>query len=235
MLISPLLALLPRFTSHLATLAATGSLVLLAASGLAADASPPPAHPPVVRLARDPFDAPAAWAEFAELLRLNYAYLTRPGIDGEAILAYFEPQAKAAASKEAFREVLQLVAHNFADPHFIVGPLDLQDYNVVPTSSDLCARYRAPHFEVVDVRRDSNAQAQGIVPGAEIISINGQTPQAAVETVMGRPLASLTAPQLDAGITIALAGLPRQARQLTLAVGSEHRTYTLRSLGERSV
>ncbi|RZJ86311.1 MAG: hypothetical protein EOO60_13600 [Hymenobacter sp.] len=54
------------------TLAATGSLVLLAASGLAADARPP--------LACDPFDAPAAWAEFTELLRLNYAYLTRPGL-----------------------------------------------------------------------------------------------------------------------------------------------------------
>ena len=231
---SPPRARLPRALSHLATLAATGSLVLLSGGGLAADASPPPAHPPMARLARDLFDAPAAWAEFTELLRLNYAYLTRPGIDGEAILAYFEPRAKAAASKEAFREVLQLVAHNFADPHFIVGPLDLQDYNVVPTSSDLCARYRAPRFELVDVRRDSDAQAQGIAPGAEISSINGQTPQAAVEAVMGRPLAQLTAPQLDAGITIALACLPRQARQLTLAVGAERRTYTLRSPGEQA-
>jgi len=225
-------AFLFRSLNHLATLAATGSLVLLSASGLAADASPPPVHPPMVWLARDPFDAPAAWVEFTELLRLNYAYLTRPGIDGEAILAYFEPRAKAAASKEAFREVLQLVAHNFADPHFIVGPLDLQDYNVVPTSSDLCARYRAPRFELVDVRRDSDAQAQGIVPGAEIISINGQTPRAAVEAVMGRPLAQLTAPQLDAGITIALAGLPKQARQLTLTTASWPRTYTLHSPGE---
>jgi hypothetical protein len=112
---SPLHTRLPRFRRHLAALVATGSLVLLSVSGLLAE------------LARDPFDASAAWAEFTELLRLNYAYLTRPGIDGEAILAYFEPQAKAAASKEAFREVLQLVAHNFADPHFIVGPLDLQD------------------------------------------------------------------------------------------------------------
>ena len=231
---APLRARLPRSLSHLATLAATGSLVLLAASGLAADASPPPAHPPLAQLARDPFDAPAAWAEFTELLRLNYAYLTRPGIDGEAILAYFEPRAKAAASKEAFREVLQLVAHNFADPHFIVGPLDLQDYNVVPTSTDLCARYRAPRFELVDVRRDSDAQAQGIAPGAEISSINGQTPQAAVEAVMGRPLAQLTAPQLDAGITIALAGLRQQPRQLTLATAGGPRTYTLRSPGEQS-
>ncbi|MGI4864293.1 MAG: hypothetical protein ACRYFZ_10255 [Janthinobacterium lividum] len=234
MLASPPRARLPRSLSHLATLAATGSLVLLSASGLAADASPPPAHPPLAQLAREPFDAPAAWVDFTELLRLNYAYLTRPGIDGEAILAYFEPRAKAAASKEAFRDVLQLVAHNFADPHFIVGPLDLQDYNVVPTSADLCARYRAPRFELVDVRRDSDAQAQGIAPGAEISSINGQTPQAAVEAVMGRPLAQLTAPQLDAGITIALAGLRQQPRQLTLATAGGPRTYTLRSPGEQA-
>jgi len=231
---SPPRACLPRFLRHLAALVATGSLGLLAGGGLAAGASPPPAHPVRVRPARAPFDAPAAWVEFTELLRLHYAYLTRPGIDGEAILAYFEPQAKAAASKEAFREVLQLVAHNFADPHFIVGPLDAQDYNVVPTSADLCARYRAPRFEVVDVRRDSDAQAQGIAPGAEIITLNGQTPQAAVEAVMGRPLAQLTAPQLDAGITIALAGLRGQPRQLTLAAGGAPRTYTLRSPGEQA-
>ena len=107
---SPLRALLPRFLNRLAGLAATGSLVLLAGGGLAAGGGPPPVGPPLARLARDPFDAPAAWAEFTELLRLNYAYLTRPGIDGEAILAYFEPRAKAAASKEAFRDVLQLAS-----------------------------------------------------------------------------------------------------------------------------
>ena len=95
----PLRAFLPRSLSHLVTLAATGSLVLLSASGLAADANPPPVGPPMAPPARNLFDAPAAWAEFTELLRLNYAYLTRPGIDGEAILSYFEPRAKATTSK----------------------------------------------------------------------------------------------------------------------------------------
>jgi carboxyl-terminal processing protease len=213
---------------HLVGLVATCSLVLYSTSELAADVGPMP----IARLACEPFDAPVAWAEFTELLRMNYAYLTRPGIEGEAILAYFEPQAKVATTKEAFRDVLQLVAHNFADPHFIVGPLDLQDYNVVPTSSDLYARYRAPRFEVVDVRRDSDAQAQGIAPGAEISSIDGQTPQAAIEAVMGRPLAALSAPQLDAGLNIALSGVRQHSRQLTLAVGGARRQYTLLSPGE---
>ena len=112
---SPLRAILPKSLSCLATLAGTCSLVLGTVGGLAADASPPAAGPPLARLrsgrlpagapawpAPDPFDAPAAWAEFTALLRTNYAYLTRPGIDGEAILAYFAPQAQATTTKKLF-------------------------------------------------------------------------------------------------------------------------------------
>lgn len=247
MSVSPPRSILPSSLSHLATLAATCSLVLGTAGGLTADASPPAAGPVLARLrsgrlpagvsarlAPDPFDAPAAWVEFTALLRISYAYFTRPGIDGEAILAYFAPQAQAATTPAAFRDVLQLVAHNFADPHFIVGPLDGQDYNVVPTSADLYARYRAGRFELVDVRRDSDAQQQGLLPGTEIIRIDGQTPEAAIAAVMGRPLATLSAPQVAAGLNSALAGVRQQPRQLTLATAGGPRTYTLRSPGEQA-
>jgi len=61
-MLPPLRAHLPRFLRYLAALAAAGSLGLLAGGGLAAGASPPPAHPVRVRPARVPFDAPAAWA-----------------------------------------------------------------------------------------------------------------------------------------------------------------------------
>ncbi len=180
------------------------------------------------------FDATAAWAEFTELLRLHYGYFVRPGIDGNAILAHFEPAARTAPTKEAFRDVLQLVAHNFADPHFIVGPLDAHDYNVVPTSADLVARYQTQRFEIVDVRRDSDAEKQGIAPGATIVTIDGQAPQAAVEAVMGQPFATLSLLQVNAGLNIALAGIRQQPRQLTLAVGPAQHQYTLRSPGEQA-
>jgi hypothetical protein len=72
-----------RSLSHLAALAATGSLVLLAASGLAADARPPPTRRwPATRLMpRRPGPSLPRCCAYA------YAYLTRPGIDSEAILA----------------------------------------------------------------------------------------------------------------------------------------------------
>ena len=194
----------------------------------------PATRPLAVNPPDEPFHATAAWLEFTELLRTRYAYLIRPGVDGEAILTAFTPAAQAAPTKAAFRDVLQLVAHNFADPHFLVGPLDSTDYNVVPTSSDLVAHYRNGRATLVDVRQESDAARQGIKPGAEVLRIEGLTPQAAIEQVMGRPLAVLSPVQADAGLTIALAGRRQQARQLTLARGRGQHTYRLRSPGEQA-
>ncbi|MGI4874297.1 MAG: hypothetical protein ACRYFX_24335 [Janthinobacterium lividum] len=202
------------------------------------------ARPPVPRTAAasartghrpdEPFDARAAWTEFTDLLRIRYAYFTRPGVDGEAILQAFAPAAQAAPTKAAFREVLQLIAHNFADPHFIIGPLDSLDYNVVPSSSDLVAHYQAGRATLVDVRQESEAAQQGIRPGAQVLRIEGLTPQAAIEQVMGRPLTALSAVQADAGLNSALAGRRQHARQLTLAAGRTPQTYRLRSPGEQA-
>lgn len=180
------------------------------------------------------FDAQEAWLEFTELLLPNYAYFTRPGIDGNAILAHFEPVATATNTKADFRDVLQLIAHNFADPHFIVGPLDEQDYNIVPTSADIFARCRAGRFEVVDVRYNSDAQQQGIGLGTEIEAIDGRTPQQAVETVMGQPLAALSSVQIDAGLNIALSGLRGHQRRLTLKTDVGRQQYMLRSPAEQA-
>jgi len=182
-----------------------------------------------------PFEAHAAWTEFTDLLRLNYAYFTRPGVDGEAILHAFAPLAQATTTRAAFRDVLQLAAHNFADPHLIVGPLDSLDYNVIPTSSDLVARYQDGRLILVDVRQDSDAERQGLRPGAEVQRIDGLAPQAAVEQVLGRPWAGLSPIQREAGLTISLAGRYHRLRQLLLATGhAKPRLYTLRSPGEQA-
>ena len=221
----------PAFATFLAALGlgAAATSPMVSASGAGPHPPPPAQTQPAV-----PFDAAGAWQEFTELLRLHYGYFSRPGVDGDAILAYFEPQARAAKSKAKFRDVLQVIAHNFADPHFIVGPLDTLDYNVVPTVSDLAGRYRAGRFELVDVRRASDAEQQGIEPGTVISRVDGLTPQAAVETALGRPLAMLSPVQIDAGLNLALAGRRRHSRRLTLAAGAAgpQRIYTLRSPGE---
>ncbi|QJD81666.1 hypothetical protein [Spirosoma rhododendri] len=178
------------------------------------------------------FDATRAWAEFEQLLRARYGYFKRPGVDGDSILGYFEPAAKRAKTKKDFIDILQVVAHNFADPHFIVGPFDPTDYSIIPTSADLFAQYRSGEVSLVDVRQDSDAQAQGLRPGATILSIDGRSPTAAIERLMGRPISSLSTTQINTGLNIALAGIRNQPRRVQIKSQPANQTYTLRPTAE---
>lgn len=193
-----------------------------------------PQYGPLVRTADTTagFDATKAWSEFNDLLRGHYGYFKRPGIDGDSILHYFEAAAQKATTKKDFVNLLQVVAHNFADPHFIVGPFDATDYSIIPTGSDLYAEYRLGAFWVVDVRQGSDAQRQGVEPGATILTIDGQAPREAIEMVMGRPISSLSLPQVNAGLNIALAGVRNQPRTLIVRSQSATSTYSLRPTAE---
>ena len=86
-----------------------------------------------------PFDAAVAWSSFEKLLHEQYGYFDRAGIDGDAILSAFAARAKAARSDKEFVDTLQLVSYNFADPHFVVGPFDPEDWTTIPTSSTCLA------------------------------------------------------------------------------------------------
>ncbi len=172
-----------------------------------------------------PFDASVAWASFSKLLHENYSYFDRPGIDGDAILTAFAVRARAARSDKEFIDTLQLVSHNFADPHFIVGPSDPTDWSIIPTSSDLFGRFDDRKFVIDQVRSGSDALAKGMRAGMEVQKIDGRTPRAAIEMITGRPFAALSTVQANFAFNIALAGLTRQPRSLNVV--DEHARLTI--------
>jgi carboxyl-terminal processing protease len=172
-----------------------------------------------------PFDASVAWASFSKLLHENYSYFDRPGIDGDAILTAFAVRARAARSDKQFIDTLQLVSHNFADPHFIVGPSDPTDWSIIPTSSDLFGRFGGKKFVIDQVRSGSDALAKGMRAGMEVQRIDGRTPRVAIEMITGRPFAALSTVQANFAFNIALAGITRQPRSLNVV--DEHARLTI--------
>ncbi|MBE7211853.1 MAG: hypothetical protein INR65_12610, partial [Gluconacetobacter diazotrophicus] len=168
-----------------------------------------------------------AWSSFATLLRRQYGYFNRPGVDGEAILAAFADRAKQARSDRAFIDILRLIAHDFADPHLIVGPPDPGDWAIVPTASDLFAVRDGAAFRITDVRADGAAGMAGIRPGATVLSIDGAPPEEVIAGIMGRPFAALTPEQADFGLLVALAGRRDRPRTLLLADRNGRRSVTL--------
>lgn len=191
-------------------------------------ASPPPAPAPTR------FDAGAAWSSFTKLLREQYGYFDRPGIDGEKILAAFAARARAAASDKEFIDTLQLVSRNFADPHFVVGPFDADDWSTIPTSSDLVGAYDRGTFRITQVRADSDALAKGVRHGMAVVAIDGQGPRAAIEQITGRAFAALSPPQVEFAFNVALAGHRRRPRTLEVATAGERRSFALAAAADQA-
>lgn len=206
------------------TVSLGGLLLLLATPVSAQEAATSPA----------PFDAAVAWSSFEKLLHEQYGYFDRPGIDGDAILSAFAERAKAARSDKEFIDTLQLVSHNFADPHFIVGPFDLNDWAIIPTSSDLFGTYDGTAFRIEEVRAGGDALAKGVRPGMAVLRIDGQAPRAAIEEITGRSFATLSPVQIGFAFNVALAGHRRRARTLEVADGRQRRTFALAATSDQA-
>jgi carboxyl-terminal processing protease len=180
-----------------------------------------------------PFEAAKAWHEFRELLRLDYAYFERPGVDGPKILAHFQPRALKVAERAGFIALLKTVARNFADPHFNIGPGAANDPGLVPTASDLFGEMVDGRAAIRAVRAGSDAAAQGVPVGATVVAVDGHDPASRIATLLGRPLQSLSRVQAQHGLNLALAGVREQPRQMVLRVtGGPPRSFRLKSPGE---
>lgn len=174
-----------------------------------------------------PFNAAAAWTAFETLLHERYGYFDRPGIDGDAILVAFADRAKAAPTDPEFIDILQLVARNFADPHFIVGPFDDDDWETIPTASDLYGVFDGSAFRIHEVRHGGDAQAKGVPPGMIVARIDGLAPPVAIAAIMGRRFEDLRPAQIEFAFNVALAGRHGKARQLDGTVAGRSRAFLL--------
>ena len=182
----------------------------------------------------EPFNPVAAWASFEKLLHEQYGYFDRPGIDGDAILTAFADRARTARSDKEFISMLQLVAHNFADPHFIVGPFDPGAWAIIPTASDLFGVQDGTAFRIEEVRAGGDALANGVRPGMTVLQIDGQVPSAAIEEVTGRPFTTLSPIQVGFAFNVALAGHYRQPRTLEVEDGHQRRMFALAATSDQA-
>lgn len=199
------------------------SLAPLAAAPVRADDAPARA-----------FDATVAWASFEKLLHEQYGYFDRSGIDGDAILSAFAARAKAARSDKEFVDTLQLISYNFADPHFVVGPFDAEDWTTIPTSSDLFGTYDGTAFRIGETRFDGDAFGKGVRAGMIVVLIDGKESRAAVEDVTGRPFTSLSPVQIGFAFNVALAGRHRHPRTLEVATARQRRIFALAATADQS-
>ena len=186
-----------------------------AATGTAPDAGATPAT----------FDARAAWDEFEETLRGSYAYLERTDFSVDAQLAHSRELAVRTRDPEAFRSILHRTSFAFTDPHFLVGPLQDSDPNVVPTSADLVISLRGRDLVVADVRAGSPADEAGVRPGWKLVSSDGQPVEQEIARIWSGVVVADTEKQHAYAATLVANG--RRAGMRTLGFEVDRVPHTL--------
>ena len=161
------------------------------------------------------FNAPEAWDEFEQTLRLFYAYLERGDFDVEAQLARSKALASAAKTDAEFRRILHRTAYAFTDPHFIVGPFDDFDYNIIPTSSDLKVEWQDDRLVIIGLRHGS-AASEKLKAGWFIIDVDGDDPDTASRRPFGKAVKTPTAKQLNYGANLAVNGRRAGEREISV-------------------
>jgi len=205
-----------------ASLAARGAAIVLAlAILLPAAFAQAPAFPA----------AEARRADADELCRFvtdEYAYLDDKATDWRRACAALAYAAERAPDRDAFVAVLEDALRELYDPHAHLGVNTRRSPRLVPSGTDVAARWVEGRATVTAVRRGSRAEAAGVRDGDEVVAIDGVPVADAARARAPRFLVRDDPAAQDFALASALAGrhdVPRIRLQLRNDDGTREVAY----------
>lgn len=153
---------------HAAGIAPLGMALVLGAIAPSASAASPGAGTADDRRA----DFAQLWQEVTE----NYVYLGEHAAPWSQVPQRYAARVRSARTAEAWREVVASALAELEDFHIEVRPRPEHDWRAVPTCAALWAEWRATAAVVSAVQPGGPAARAGVLPGDEILAIDGLAP-----------------------------------------------------------
>ena len=152
----------------------------------------------------------ADFAGFCHFVGESYAYFDLKATDWSRACAAHAPQAAAASRRSDYIGVLERALAELYDAHAHLGTRTPASYRLVPSQTDLFARWQDGRALIVAVREGSAAGRAGLQPGMEVVALDGEPIQAAVSAVEPKFLSRVDAGARDWALQVALAGRHEQ-------------------------
>lgn len=175
-------------------------LGMVAAIALAAVAGATPATLPNAEERRA--DAAALCRYVAD----QYAYLEAKATDWDASCRDLADRAERATTREAFIAALERALRELYDAHAHLGTHTPSSPRLVPSQTDVLARFADGNAVVEAVRAGSGALRAGIAPGQEIVSVNGVAVAEALRPYLAEHLVRPDPAARDFALRVAVAG-----------------------------
>ena len=152
----------------------------------------------------------ADFAAFCDFVAASYAYFDAKATDWPRACTTLAPQAAAATRRADYVAVLERTLAELYDAHAHLGTHTPASHRLVPSQTDLVARWQQGRAVIVAVRADSGAERAGLRPAMEVLAVNGDPIAAAVAAVESKLLSRDDAAARDWALQVALAGRHQQ-------------------------
>ena len=160
----------------------------------------------------------------------SYAYFDQKSTDWDRVRDVYRPRAAEVKSPYEFVLLLEQVLEELYDFHTSLNTNTEASAVLVPTDADLWAEWRNGRAVIVDVRLDSPAHRARVLPGTEVLAIQGVSVRKAVQDRLGRCLRSPDPAAENWALETLLAGRHNQPqRRIDLRLGGKTTAVALES------
>ena len=146
----------------------------LLASELPARAAEEPGFPNAAQRA-------AEFASFCQFVDEEYAYFDARQTDWPKACEFYAAQAADATDRNAYVTLLERALAELYDAHAHLGTNTPQSPRLVPTQTSVFGAWLGGKAIVIAVKPGSAAEQAGLRPGTEVIGVDGESIEAAVQ------------------------------------------------------
>lgn len=166
------------------------------------------------------------FATFCRFVEEEYAYFDVKKTDWGQACKFYATQVTSATDRAAYIGLLEQALRELYDVHAHLGTNTRRSYRLVPTQTDLFATWKDGRAVLLDVRRGSGGEGAGLLPGMEVIAINGEATENAVRLIEPKFLSNEDPAAREWALQVALAGSrDREVMRLTTRMGDSVREF----------
>lgn len=162
----------------------------------------------------------ADFAAFCDFVAQTYAYLDLKRTDWGRACRFYAAQVPAATQRPAYVSLLERALGELLDAHAHLGNHTPASPRLVPSQTDLLARWQGDKAFIVAVRADSAAARAGLRQGMQVVAIQGEDIRDVVHAIKPKFHARSDPAACDWALQLALAGRHDQGMtRLTIKSG----------------
>jgi carboxyl-terminal processing protease len=123
------------------------------------------------------------FASFCRFVQDEYAYFDQKQTDWRRACTLYASQLAGATGRAAYIELLERTLGELYDHRAHLGTNTPKSYRRVPSPTDLFAAWTDGGATISDVRQNSGAERAGLLPGMEVLAIDGETIEAVLRSI----------------------------------------------------